>query len=61
MLSYSSKAVGESPFIYAIGVYFALLKAIQGFNSDYRPKFVAPMTAEKLLTFLYANIGGYKV
>lgn len=32
---FNSKAVGEPPFMYGIGVYFALVKAIQRFNHNY--------------------------
>ena len=48
-----SKAVGEPPFMYGIGVYFALAKAIQLFNPDWQPDFCAPMTPEKVLLALY--------
>mgnify|MGYP000190880985 CR=1 FL=1 len=46
---FNSKAVGEPPFMYGIGAYFALVKAIQAFNPEYKPDFSAPMTAEKVL------------
>ena len=55
---FNSKAVGEPPFMYAIGVYFALLKVIQQFNPDYKLTFSAPMTAEKVLFALYGNTDG---
>jgi xanthine dehydrogenase large subunit len=48
-----SKAVGEPPLMYGIGAYFALMKAIQAFNSDWQPEFCAPMTPEKVLLALY--------
>ncbi len=51
----NSKAVGEPPFMYGIGVYFALVKAIQAFNPGYRASFSAPMTPEKVLMALYRN------
>ncbi len=51
----NSKAVGEPPFMYGIGVYFALQKAIQAFNPDYQAKFSAPMTPEKVLLALYSK------
>ena len=52
---FNSKAVGEPPFMYGIGVYFALVKAIQSFNPEYAPAFSAPMTPEKVLLALYSK------
>lgn len=52
---FNSKAVGEPPFMYGIGVYFALVKTVQYFNPDYVPDFSAPMTAEKVLLALYGK------
>ena len=48
-----SKAVGEPPFMYGIGSYFALQEAIRAFNPHYQPRFDAPMTPEKVLRGLY--------
>ncbi len=48
-----SKAVGEPPFMYGIGAYFALIKAIQAFNPNWQADFCAPITAEKVLLALY--------
>jgi xanthine dehydrogenase large subunit len=48
-----SKAVGEPPFIYGIGAYFAVLNAIKAFNSKYSAEFSAPITHEKVLMSLY--------
>ena len=48
-----SKAVGEPPLMYGIGTYFALENAIKAFNPEYKPKFNAPMTPEKVLLGLY--------
>ena len=50
-----SKAIGEPPFMYGIGAYFALTKAILAFNPHWEPKFIAPMTPEKLLLALYST------
>ena len=50
-----SKAVGEPPFMYGIGGYFALAKAIRAFNPAWQPDYAAPMTAEKVLLALYAQ------
>ncbi len=48
-----SKAVGEPPFNYGIGAYFAIQQAIKAFNPDYSLAFNAPMTPEKVLMGLY--------
>ncbi|MBI9053149.1 MAG: molybdopterin-dependent oxidoreductase [Bacteroidales bacterium] len=48
-----SKAIGEPPFMYGIGAYFALTKAIRAFNSNYKLDFDTPMTPEKVLMRLY--------
>lgn len=52
---FSSKAVGEPPFMYGIAVYFALTEAIRYFNPNYEPDYSAPMTPEKVLLALYDN------
>ncbi len=48
-----SKAIGEPPFIYGIGAYFALHNAIRSFNPAWKPDFDAPLTPEKVLMRLY--------
>jgi len=48
-----SKAVGEPPFIYGIGAYFAIQNAIRAFNPNYLMKFDLPATPEKILRGLY--------
>jgi xanthine dehydrogenase large subunit len=48
-----SKAVGEPPFVYGIGMYFALLNAIHAFNASSGFGFSAPLTPEKVLLALY--------
>ncbi len=48
-----SKAVGEPPLMYGIGVYFAIQNAISAFNPKYTPQFNSPMTPEKALMSLY--------
>lgn len=48
-----SKAVGEPPFIYGIGTFFAIQNAIAAANENYSYCFDAPMTPEKLLMALY--------
>ncbi len=50
-----SKAVGEPPLMYGIGAYFAIQNAIKAFNPNYKLKFHAPMTPEKVLMSLYGN------
>lgn len=50
-----SKAVGEPPFMYGIGAFFALQDAITSFNTKYNQKFDSPMTPEKVLLGLYNN------
>ena len=42
----NSKAVGEPPFMYGIGAYFAIMKAAGIKN----PKYIAPLTPEQLLS-----------
>jgi xanthine dehydrogenase large subunit len=39
--------------MYGIGAYFAIQNAIKAFNSNYKLKFHAPMTPEKVLMSLY--------
>ncbi len=50
-----SKAIGEPPFMYAIGTYFAILNAIKNFNPDAQIKLSAPVTHEKVLMNLYSK------
>jgi xanthine dehydrogenase large subunit len=48
-----SKAVGEPPFMYGIGAFFALQNAIMAFNPSWVPDYEAPLTPEKVLMRLY--------
>ncbi|MHC9087999.1 xanthine dehydrogenase molybdopterin binding subunit [Tenacibaculum sp. IMCC1] len=48
-----SKAVGEPPLMYGIGSYFAIQQAVKAFNPNYKLKFHAPFTPEKVLIGLY--------
>ena len=48
-----SKAIGEPPFIYGVGSYFAVQNAIRAFNPTFKPDFIAPITHEKVLMNLY--------
>ena len=50
---FSSKAVGEPPFMYGIGAYFAILKAVKAFRPDIRLDFISPITPERILMALY--------
>jgi xanthine dehydrogenase large subunit len=50
-----SKAIGEPPLMYGIGVYFALLDALRAFRPDREPFFEAPMTPERVLMFLHGD------
>ncbi|MBE0651267.1 MAG: molybdopterin-dependent oxidoreductase [Bacteroidales bacterium] len=47
-----SKAVGEPPLLYGLGVYFAIQNAMREFNPQFA-SFDAPMTPEKVLMGLY--------
>lgn len=53
---FKSKAVGEPPFMYGIGSYFAILKAMISFNPELEIKFNAPMTNERVLMSLYSGV-----
>jgi xanthine dehydrogenase large subunit len=44
-----SKAVGEPPFMYGIGAYFAILSAMRAYRPALDAFFNAPLTSEKLL------------
>ncbi len=50
-----SKAIGEPPFMYGIGAYFAIQNAVRAFNENYQMKFDAPLTPEKVLNGLYED------
>jgi len=50
-----SKAIGEPPFMYGIGAYFAILDAIKAFRPDRKTFFHAPMTPERVLMFLHGD------
>lgn len=52
-----SKAIGEPPFMYGIGTYFALLQALQAFRPDRPAFFEAPMTPERVFRFLHDPSG----
>ena len=48
-----SKAIGEPPFMYGIGGYFAVVEALRAFRDDRDPFLPAPITSEKALMFLH--------
>ena len=50
----NSKAVGEPPFMYGIGAYFAILNAMRAFKPNLKLEFSAPLTPEKVLMSLYS-------
>ena len=50
---FNSKAIGEPPFLYAIGTYFALTKAMKEFRPDLTVRYSVPLTPEKVLLALY--------
>ena len=45
----NSKAIGEPPFMYGIGAYFALLDAMRAFRPERPAFFSAPLTPERVL------------
>jgi xanthine dehydrogenase large subunit len=49
----NSKAIGEPPLMYGIGIYFALMNAMKQFRPDLKMNFCAPLTNEKILLNLY--------
>jgi len=49
----NSKAIGEPPLMYGIGVYFALMNAMKAFKPNLEINFSAPLTPEKILLTLY--------
>jgi len=52
---FGSKAVGEPPFLYGIGAYFAICNAMRAFKPDVKIPFDAPLTPEKVLLTLYSG------
>ena len=52
---FQSKAIGEPPFMYGIGAYFAIRNAMKAFRPGKQFKFNAPITNEKVLLALYEN------
>ena len=52
---FGSKAVGEPPLMYGIGVFFALRHAMRAFRPDESFPFTAPLTPERVLMALHAE------
>ena len=50
---FNSKAIGEPPFMYGIGAYFAVLNAMRAYRNDIDPIFSAPLTPEKVFGYLH--------
>lgn len=53
---FNSKAIGEPPLMYGIGVYFAILNAMRSFNQNIKLFYNAPITPEKVLMALYSEV-----
>lgn len=49
----NSKAIGEPPFMYGIGAYFAIRNAMESFKGNTDIKYTAPLTPERVLMSLY--------
>jgi len=50
-----AKTVGEPPFMYGIGAYFAILNALRAYRPRLEPFFVAPLTSERILLALHGG------
>ncbi len=50
---FKSKAIGEPPFMYGIGAFFAIMNGVKAFNPKVSVKYSAPLTHEKTLLHLY--------
>ena len=53
---YGSKAVGEPPFMYGIGVFFAIRQAMKAFKPEMELAFTSPLTPERVLCGLHKEI-----
>jgi xanthine dehydrogenase large subunit len=47
------KAIGEPPFMYGIGVFFAIIKAMKAFRPGLRAELCSPLTPERVLMTLH--------
>ena len=52
---FGSKAVGEPPLMYGIGVFFALRQAMLAFRPGWDFPFISPLTPERVLMALHAE------
>ncbi|MEW6196365.1 MAG: molybdopterin cofactor-binding domain-containing protein [Bacteroidota bacterium] len=52
---FQSKAIGEPPFMYGIGAFFAISNAMKAFRPAKTIKYNAPLTNEKVLMWLHSN------
>lgn len=50
---FKSKAIGEPPFMYGIGAYFAIINAMKAFKPNLNIFYNSPLTHEKVLMSLY--------
>ncbi|MBT8379302.1 MAG: molybdopterin-dependent oxidoreductase [Ignavibacteria bacterium] len=53
---FKSKAIGEPPFMYGIGGYFAIMNALKAFRPNADFKISSPITPEKVLLNLHSKI-----
>ncbi len=53
---FHSKAMGEPPFMYGVGAYFAILNGMRAFKPGLNIRFSAPLTPEKVLMALYEGV-----
>jgi xanthine dehydrogenase large subunit len=49
----SSKAIGEPPFMYGIGAYFAIRSAVKSIRPDATIPYDSPITPEKVFRYIY--------
>ncbi|PIE89337.1 MAG: xanthine dehydrogenase [Acidobacteria bacterium] len=52
---FKSKAIGEPPFLYGIGAYFALHDAVQAFRAHSGEHITAPLTPEAVFNHLHGR------
>jgi xanthine dehydrogenase large subunit len=48
-----AKTVGEPPFMYGIGAYFALIEALRAARPALEPAFLTPLTPERIFMALH--------
>lgn len=58
---FKSKAIGEPPFMYGIGVFFALMNAMRSFKPKMKIEFKSPLTPERVLLSLYPELENKKL